>query len=201
MEKQSFLFSQPLILSYLLPSPHLFQHMHSVPPEKPFWPKGTGCGQGFLSAMDTAWMIQGLGEGRHIIELLSERESVYQLLAQTTPEKLQQSVDKYTIDPTTRYTNLNMQQVKPNDVIRLYDTGSEPMPKYEPRPHRALAKTKSAPSACKPIYLAYSVLCILITIKVPWHWYHGFQVVCFKTFYFRNNVSFFGPIVCPIMRQ
>ncbi|KAL5479226.1 hypothetical protein EMCRGX_G022722 [Ephydatia muelleri] len=114
---------------------------------EPFWPKGTGCGQGFLSAMDTAWMIQRLGEGRHIIELLCERESVYQLLAQTTPEKLQQSLDKYTIDPMTRYTNLNLQQVKPNDVIQLYDTGNEPMPKYEPRPHRALVKTQSSPSA------------------------------------------------------
>ena len=123
---------------------------------KPFWPKGTGCGQGFLSAMDTAWMVQGLGEGKHIIELLCERESVYQLLAQTTPEKLHQSLDKYTINPLTRYTNLNLQQVKPDDVIKLYDTGSEPIPKFEPRPHRALTKTQSAPS-CESTSTAYTM--------------------------------------------
>ena len=66
---------------------------------QPFWPTGTGIGRGFLSAMDTAWLIRGLGQGRTTLDLLCERETLFQRLPQTTPEKLNPHIKKYTIDP------------------------------------------------------------------------------------------------------
>ena len=66
---------------------------------QPFWPTGTGCGRGFLSSMDTAWLIRGVGQRRPILELLTEREAIFQRLPQTTPENMNQNIKAYTIDP------------------------------------------------------------------------------------------------------
>lgn len=76
---------------------------------QPFWPQGTGCARGFLSALDAAWMLKGLGEGRGILDLLAERESLFQRLTQTKSENLMKKFSAYTIDPRTRYPNLNLQ--------------------------------------------------------------------------------------------
>lgn len=66
---------------------------------QPFWPQGTGCARGFLGAMDTAWLIRGVGQGKPTEALLCEREIVFQRLPQTTAQKLQKNTDAYTIDP------------------------------------------------------------------------------------------------------
>ncbi|KAI1232799.1 Protein-methionine sulfoxide oxidase MICAL2, partial [Lamprotornis superbus] len=63
---------------------------------EPFWPMGTGCARGFLAALDTAWM--------------------------TTPENINKNFDQYTIDPGTRYPNLNSSCVRPHQVRQLYVT-------------------------------------------------------------------------------
>ena len=52
-----------------------------------------------MSAMDTAWLIRGLGQGKTTLDLLCERETIFQRLPQTTPEKMQPNTKKYTIDP------------------------------------------------------------------------------------------------------
>lgn len=44
------------------------------------------------------------------------RESIYRLLPQTTPENIAKNFDQYTIDPTTRYPNLNSSSVRPHQV-------------------------------------------------------------------------------------
>lgn len=44
------------------------------------------------------------------------RESIYRLLPQTTPENIAKNFDLYTIDPSSRYTNLNSTCVRPNQV-------------------------------------------------------------------------------------
>ena len=49
--------------------------------------------------MDTAWLIRGLGQKRRVLDLLKERESIFQLLPQTTPEKMHANIKAYTIDP------------------------------------------------------------------------------------------------------
>jgi len=36
------------------------------------------------------------------LEVIAERESIYQLLSQTTPENLNKSFSQHTIDPNTR---------------------------------------------------------------------------------------------------
>lgn len=48
--------------------------------------------------------------------LCSCRESIYRLLPQTTPENIAKNFDQYTIDPTTRYPNLNSSSVRPQQV-------------------------------------------------------------------------------------
>ncbi|XP_077035589.1 F-actin-monooxygenase MICAL2 isoform X3 [Agelaius phoeniceus] len=89
---------------------------------EPFWPMGTGCARGFLAAFDTAWMVRGWAQGRPPLEILAERESIYRLLPQTTPENINKNFDQYTIDPGTRYPNLNSSCVRPHQVRQLYVT-------------------------------------------------------------------------------
>ncbi|KAL2088534.1 hypothetical protein ACEWY4_015433 [Coilia grayii] len=90
---------------------------------EPFWPMGTGCARGFLAAFDTAWMVKSWAQGRSPIEVLAERESLYRLLPQTTPENIAKNFDQYTIDPGTRYPNLNSNCVRPHQVRHLYING------------------------------------------------------------------------------
>ncbi|KAK2182205.1 hypothetical protein NP493_363g01001 [Ridgeia piscesae] len=91
---------------------------------EPFWPMGTGCARGFLGAQDTAWMIRSWASGRQTpLEVMAERESIYQLLSQTTPENTCKNFSQYTIDPKTRYTNLNPHCVLPIQVKHQYDGG------------------------------------------------------------------------------
>ncbi|XP_038663893.1 F-actin-monooxygenase MICAL2 isoform X4 [Scyliorhinus canicula] len=89
---------------------------------EPFWPMGTGCARGFLAAMDTAWMVKRWAEDVPPLEILAERESIYRLLPQTTPENINKNFDQYTIDPGTRYPNLNSNCVQLHQVRQLYIT-------------------------------------------------------------------------------
>ncbi|XP_007908410.2 F-actin-monooxygenase MICAL2 [Callorhinchus milii] len=90
---------------------------------EPFWPLGTGIARGFLAALDAAWLVRGWGMGTAPLELLAERESIYQLLSQTKPENTHKKVTLYSIDPFTRYPNLNLNFFKANQVKHLYDVG------------------------------------------------------------------------------
>uniref|UniRef100_A0A6J0U0P4 F-actin-monooxygenase MICAL2 isoform X9 n=1 Tax=Pogona vitticeps TaxID=103695 RepID=A0A6J0U0P4_9SAUR len=89
---------------------------------EPFWPMGTGCARGFLAAFDTAWMVKSWAQGKLPLDILAERESIYRLLPQTTPENIAKNFDLYTIDPATRYPNLNSSCVRPHQVKHLYVT-------------------------------------------------------------------------------
>nr|XP_028587012.1 F-actin-monooxygenase MICAL2 isoform X8 [Podarcis muralis] len=96
---------------------------------EPFWPMGTGCARGFLAAFDTAWMVRSWAQGKHPLDILAERESIYRLLPQTTPENITKNFDQYTIDPATRYPNLNSSCVRPHQVKHLYITNElQPFP-------------------------------------------------------------------------
>ncbi|VTJ71866.1 Hypothetical predicted protein [Marmota monax] len=88
---------------------------------EPFWPLGTGVARGFLAAFDAAWMVKRWAEGAEPLEVLAERESLYQLLSQTSPENMHRNVAQYGLDPATRYPNLNLRAVMPNQVQDLYD--------------------------------------------------------------------------------
>ncbi|XP_016339490.1 protein-methionine sulfoxide oxidase MICAL2-like [Sinocyclocheilus anshuiensis] len=90
---------------------------------EPFWPMGTGCARGFLAAFDTAWMVKSWAQSRNPLEVLAERESLYRLLPQTTPENIAKNLDFYTIDPGTRYPNLNSNCVRPHQVRNNYICG------------------------------------------------------------------------------
>ncbi|XP_040292789.1 F-actin-monooxygenase MICAL3 isoform X1 [Bufo bufo] len=90
---------------------------------EPFWPMGTGIARGFLAAMDSAWMVRSWAHGASPLEVLSERESIYRLLPQTTPENVSKNFSHYSIDPTTRYPNVNLQFLRPSQVRHLYYTG------------------------------------------------------------------------------
>uniref|UniRef100_W5N104 Molecule interacting with CasL protein 1 n=1 Tax=Lepisosteus oculatus TaxID=7918 RepID=W5N104_LEPOC len=88
---------------------------------EPFWPLGTGIARGFLAAFDAAWMVKRWGKGTPPLEVLAERESLYQLLSQTTPENTSKNYSAYSIDPTTRYPNINLGSIKPSQVRHLCD--------------------------------------------------------------------------------
>uniref|UniRef100_A0A673LSA8 F-actin monooxygenase n=1 Tax=Sinocyclocheilus rhinocerous TaxID=307959 RepID=A0A673LSA8_9TELE len=90
---------------------------------EPFWPMGTGIARGFLAAMDAAWMVRSWAHGSSPLEVLAERESIYRLLPQTTPENVSKNFSQYSVDPTTRYPNISLHKVRPNQVRHLLDTG------------------------------------------------------------------------------
>ncbi|XP_076811429.1 protein-methionine sulfoxide oxidase mical3b-like isoform X1 [Clavelina lepadiformis] len=95
---------------------------------EPFWPMGTGCARGFLAAFDTVWMTKQWASCNSIasksnsaeLEILAERESVYRILHQTTPQTTAKNFSDYTIDPSSRYINLNRKAVNVNQVACLY---------------------------------------------------------------------------------
>uniref|UniRef100_W5KRE5 F-actin monooxygenase n=1 Tax=Astyanax mexicanus TaxID=7994 RepID=W5KRE5_ASTMX len=93
---------------------------------EPFWPMGTGIARGFLAAMDAGWMVRSWGMGASPLEVLAE-ESVYRLLPQTTPENVSKNYSQYSLDPSTRYPNINTQLISPAQVYHLIDTDEGPL--------------------------------------------------------------------------
>ncbi|XP_028652857.1 F-actin-monooxygenase mical1 [Erpetoichthys calabaricus] len=87
---------------------------------EPFWPLGTGIARGFLAAFDAGWMVRRWGLGAPPLEVIAERESIYQLLSQTTPENTHKNITEYSINPTTRYPNINLDSIKTKQVSHLY---------------------------------------------------------------------------------
>ncbi|KAK9526025.1 hypothetical protein VZT92_016684 [Zoarces viviparus] len=92
---------------------------------EPFWPMGTGIARGFLAALDSAWMIQRWSQGEAPLDILADRESLYRVLPQTTQENLQKNISLFTVDPTTRYLNINLMLITPAQVRHLVDTGEK----------------------------------------------------------------------------
>uniref|UniRef100_A0A673WHF7 F-actin monooxygenase n=1 Tax=Salmo trutta TaxID=8032 RepID=A0A673WHF7_SALTR len=90
---------------------------------EPFWPMGTGIARGFLAAMDSGWMVKSWAQGNASLDVLAERESIYRLLPQTTPENINKNFSHYSVDPTTRYPNISLHFLRPNQVRHLIDTG------------------------------------------------------------------------------
>ncbi|XP_077018702.1 F-actin-monooxygenase MICAL1 isoform X2 [Tamandua tetradactyla] len=112
---------------------------------EPFWPLGTGVARGFLAAFDAAWMVKRWAEGAGPLEVLAERESLYQLLSQTSPENMHRNVAQYGLDPATRYPNLNLRAVTPNQVRDLYDVmAKEPVQRKSDKTDAGKLATGSA---------------------------------------------------------
>ncbi|XP_070410192.1 protein-methionine sulfoxide oxidase mical3b isoform X2 [Nothobranchius furzeri] len=95
---------------------------------EPFWPMGTGVARGFLAALDSAWMVRRWAQGAALLEILAERESLYRLLPQTTPENMQKNISQFSVDPSTRYVNISPLTITPVQVRHLVDTGDEAGP-------------------------------------------------------------------------
>ena len=89
---------------------------------QPFWPEGTGCARGFLSAMNAAWMLRRYAEGTKMLNILAERENLYKMLKQTTDgvgSVLKDEYRSYTIDPETRYKHIS-RKIDHKRIPRLY---------------------------------------------------------------------------------
>ena len=94
--------------------------------EKSFWPTGSGAGLGFFGLFDTAWAILKFAKHEHPLKILVERESVYNLLSQTTPENTKNNHQLYSINPVTRYQNLNSKSCTIDEIRHLYDSDNIP---------------------------------------------------------------------------
>ena len=91
---------------------------------EPFWPEGTGIGRGFLSVLDTAWLVRRWVEADRghlpsVLEVIREREKLYCLLRQTNPEHLKNQFRSWTIQPSTRYSTRQF-TFNSGHVSRLY---------------------------------------------------------------------------------
>lgn len=56
---------------------------------------------------------------RMALSVMAERESIYRILAQTTSENLQQTYTHWTLNPHSRYPNLNRHLVLPSQIEHL----------------------------------------------------------------------------------
>jgi hypothetical protein len=54
------------------------------------------------------------------LQVLSERENIYKVLSATSVGNLRKKFEAYTINPSTRYVDLNLKRVK--EVYHLYDS-------------------------------------------------------------------------------
>jgi hypothetical protein len=92
---------------------------------EPFWPEGTGCGRGVLSAMDAAWLLRQWSLDRvNPLDMLAERENIYRLLNQTTDGSggnLRDDYKSFTLDPYTRYRNIS-KKIDHERILSLYDS-------------------------------------------------------------------------------
>ena len=92
---------------------------------EPFWPEGTGCARGFLSALDTAWLLrQWAMAQRNPLDIMCERENIYRMLSQTTDGSggnMKNTYKSFTIDPKTRYCNIP-KKIDHDRIIPLYDS-------------------------------------------------------------------------------
>jgi len=96
---------------------------------EPFWPDGTGCARGFLSALDAAWMIRSWSMQSNPLQVLEERENLYSMLSQTTDDGIKTNYTKFTIDPRTRYKSIPTNS-KDEKIIALYDTDNKEEMRY-----------------------------------------------------------------------
>ena len=109
---------------------------------QPFWPKGLGISRGFLSVLDTAWMVKqfylepkdpdkmkGLPVEEKktkdkVLEVIAEREKLYNL-QKTVDDKVQEkNKDKWCIDPFTRYPSHALQEHYSKNVSQQFDFGA-----------------------------------------------------------------------------
>ncbi|CAF4817504.1 unnamed protein product, partial [Rotaria socialis] len=91
-----------------------------------FWPTGSGIGLGFFGLFDTAWSILKFAKNEHPLKILVERESVYNLLSQSTPENTKNNHQLYSINPASRYQTLNSKSCTIEEIRHLYDSDSIP---------------------------------------------------------------------------
>ncbi|CAH8668326.1 unnamed protein product [Schistosoma bovis] len=94
---------------------------------EPFWPTGSGCALGFMSALDAAWSVSLLASGMHPLKVIAQRESVYQHLSQTTAQNMPSNFHDYKLDPMTRYQRCDVNLISPKQVQHLYIKDPEDM--------------------------------------------------------------------------
>lgn len=101
-------------------------------------------GLGFFGLFDTAWTILRFGKQEHPLKVLVERESIYMLLSQSTPENTKSNHQLYSINPATRYQNLNSKSCTVEEICHLYDSDSIPTIDMNNN-HLTVNKNNSAP--------------------------------------------------------
>ncbi|XP_046788987.1 F-actin-monooxygenase MICAL1 isoform X2 [Gallus gallus] len=137
---------------------------------EPFWPLGTGVARGFLAAFDAAWMVRRWAAGTPPLEVLAERESIYQHLSQTSPDNTNKNITQYSIDPTTRYPNLNLQAIRPSQVRDFYLVGKVEVD------HEKKTDNRLSTAVCGDTYKELLRWCQDSTVG-----YHGVEVTDFTS--------------------
>lgn len=123
------------------------------------WDKGQEGGTGDSEEWTEAWddkkalAVPGVGADSFPLPLPSATtpsESLYQLLSQTSPENMHRNVTQYGLDPATRYPNLNLRAVTPNQVRLLYPCPPTHLPRPTPFPMPGLPCSVAAPVGVSP---------------------------------------------------
>ena len=117
--------------------------------------------------------MKRLCSGVSPLDLLEERESILYLLAQTTPERLHKNIAGYTIDPKTRYPNLN-ELVAPGDLSHLYDSDTVVPAKVADKDH---AKSTRHDQSAGEAYWCVSNPCSCIPLVSDCNFHAGDQIV------------------------
>jgi len=90
---------------------------------QPFWPTGSGIAKGFFSCFDMCWMMKQFNsEKSSSLEIIVQRESLFRMLPQMTTANIIKNVSNYSLDPSTRYVNINKGGFFILDSLALLDT-------------------------------------------------------------------------------
>lgn len=80
---------------------------------------------------------------------LAPRESIYQHLSQTSPDNTNKNISQYSIDPATRYPNINLQAIKPSQVPGPGATAGQPSSSASLLLRVTLTRVSLVPRGCE----------------------------------------------------
>lgn len=120
--------------------------------------------------MDAGWAIRHwCSPDSNPLDVLAERESIYHILGQTTPENLHKNIASYTVDPHTRYPNLNTHAVLPIQVVNLFDCDDKNVvEKLLKAPRQAITPVQDVPKKRrrKGNFFMLKMLIIIFLLKM-----------------------------------
>ncbi|XP_023323588.1 F-actin-monooxygenase mical1 isoform X2 [Eurytemora carolleeae] len=95
------------------------------------WENGLGMARGWLSCLDSAWMVRAWSLQANPLQVLEEREELYKVLTKLkNPTELSKNIKKYQLNPRSRYFLPVSEDEDKQRIISLYQTDNKEEIRY-----------------------------------------------------------------------